>query len=438
MLPELPQELIECILIHLCHRTIDLKSCSVVSRAWVPFCRRYLFQNLCLDWSKEDSSQGNSEAFLLFQDQSPGICRFVLSLTITGSDYHARNADISLEDFALLIDSLENLKAVYLSRVMLSIDSPVQPMTHCRLNHLSIEGLAFKSLSRTQSATEEEWMPVTHPLISFLRIFSSIEVLSVGECYITQIAFGGQSLEAIGQTLMSSTKVGVPRLDLIMPIPTNCAEGTIAFLECLDLGQLGSLRVVNAYAWQIEVIDYIAKRSPNLTQTVLQLPNFLTLEKGDYWNYGEHQRIAQPTIMRSSGANCSDWDFLNGWSRSPLLALPHLRMISIEFYLFGGEEGIHNGIWVIMSLQDMIGQMRRMVRAFTLRFSIRLYRGPSAFHHISWDPLVSMMEELPMLENLIFRVMDGPKPASPEIYDIPRQHFLPLQDRLGIVVDIPS
>ena len=107
MPPNLPQELIDYILSYLSHRKKYMKSCSLVCRAWVPFCTRYLFRHLRLNWSKEGPLQGtSSNAFLLFQNKSPALCYLVRILTITGSSFYAPSPDISLEDFALLVDNL--------------------------------------------------------------------------------------------------------------------------------------------------------------------------------------------------------------------------------------------------------------------------------------------------------------------------------------------
>ncbi|KAJ3490793.1 hypothetical protein NLI96_g1193 [Meripilus lineatus] len=232
-----------------------------------------------LNWSKEDPSQGtSSDAFLLFQSQSPAICLLVHSLTITGSAFYAPSPDISLEDFALLVDNMRNLQGLYLSHVVVSIDSPSQITTNCHLDRLSIRGLSLRYSSGTQSDNDDEWAPIIHPLISFLRVFKGIGLLSLAAGHMKSNSFTGRSLEIIDQTLLTSAKVGIKRLELAMGFFCNNTQGTIALLECLDLTCLEYLRVVYAHSWIVKIINYIAEHSPNLTHVVLQIPSFRPLK----------------------------------------------------------------------------------------------------------------------------------------------------------------
>ncbi|KAJ3490794.1 hypothetical protein NLI96_g1192 [Meripilus lineatus] len=285
MLPDLPQELIECVLNYLSHRSKYMRSCSLVCRAWVPFCTRYLFRHLRLNWSKEGLSQGtSSDAFLRFQDQSPALCSLVRSLTITGSSCYARSPDISLGEFAILVDNLKNLRDLHLSLVIVSINSPFQPTTNCHLERLSVRWLRLKYSSGTQSDNDDEWVPITHPLTSFLRIFSGIDLLTVGKGYTKPNLLTGRSLEIIDQTLLSSEKGGITRLELDMGFLCDNTEGTIALLECLDLSRLEYVCALQAHTWiQAKAMNYVAEHSLNLTHVVIQIPSFAPLDEETSW-----------------------------------------------------------------------------------------------------------------------------------------------------------
>ena len=91
-----------------------------------------------------------------------------------------------------------------------------------------------------------------------------------------------------------------------------------------------------------------------------------------------------------------------------------------------------------MLLTDMLWEMERMVCKFSLEFAVRLFKGPSAFDHLDWETLKLRIGSLPKLENIHMSVVDRRKQAAPEVYDIPRRHLLPLQEKFGVVVHIPS